>query len=240
MNQLDPIGRARRAVRCLSLAIVALAAPAAHAGAGHPTPEEVAWLASASDLALSPDGHTLVYALAQARFDPAAKPADGDTRAGWTRERQLWLLDLDGGGSRQLTFGADEAGGPRWSPDGRTIAFLRDHEGKAALQTLSLDGGEAETVTLGALEPTAVRWSPDGRSLAFTAEVPRTQAEKDAAWRDGGVERWGEDARPSAIYVVVRAGGAPRPGSPGSGDRVAFGWSPHGGRVAGLTAPASD
>ena len=70
--------------------------------------------------------------------------------------------------------------------------------------------------------------------------MPRTQAEKDAAWRDGGVERWGEDARPSAIYVVARAGGAPRRVSQGSEHVVAFEWSPDGSRFALLTAPSSD
>src|SRR5262245_7987237 len=204
------------------------AAPAYAAAVSHPTPEDVTTLAAPSDLVLSPDGRSVVYVLQTARHDPSAKPADDDQKAGWTREQQLWVLDVAGGRPRQFTFGPDRASAPRWSPDGRAIAFLRRHEGKATLQLLRLDGGEAETVDTGKFEPTACRWSPDGKTLAFTAEVPLAQADKDERWRTGGVERWDEEWRPEALYVVSRDGGTPRRVSQSSEHVAAFEWSPDG------------
>lgn len=106
--------------------------------------------------ALSPDGTRTAYVL---RTADAEK--DGNPRA-------IWLTGEDG--ARRLTTGdADTA--PAWSPDGRSLAFLRAKDGPAQLWLLPADGGEPEQLTelpLGAGEP---HWSPDGRKIAFAAPV---------------------------------------------------------------------
>src|SRR5512142_928911 len=101
-----------------ALLAVALLAGTVHAGAPRPTPEDAAALSSASDLRLSPDGRTVVYALSTHVLDPAAKPAEDDHDAGWTNRRQLWLADLATGATRSLTTAKERARSPRWSPDG--------------------------------------------------------------------------------------------------------------------------
>ncbi|HXO40462.1 MAG TPA: hypothetical protein VN999_03370, partial [Thermoanaerobaculia bacterium] len=94
-------------------------------------------------------------------------------------ETALWIVDADaatatgagaGAGPRPLTAGPRDSA-PRWSPDGRRLAFLR-HAGKGdQLFVLPLDGGEARQLTDlpgGAKSPA---WSPDGRTLAFLSET---------------------------------------------------------------------
>src|SRR5437870_2008480 len=63
----------------------------------------------------------------------------------------LWIVSTNGGAARQLTAGPRD-GGPRWSPDGKTLAFIRSAEknGKQhppQVNLLSLNGVEAHQPT---------------------------------------------------------------------------------------------
>src|SRR6058998_975442 len=79
------------------------------------------------DPQLSQDGSHLLYMLSQT-----------DWKAG-IRTYHIWRQDIGAGAPVQLTFGESGEGSPRWSPDGKTILFLRG--GQAYL--LPSDGGEA-------------------------------------------------------------------------------------------------
>src|SRR5207342_2826744 len=73
---------------------------------------------------------------------------------------------------RRLTSGTRDTG-PRWSPDGTRIAFLRavEKDGKAQpaqIYVLAMDGGEAQALTDGATAAGGPAWSPDGTRIAFT------------------------------------------------------------------------
>jgi dipeptidyl aminopeptidase/acylaminoacyl peptidase len=94
----------------------------------------------------------------------------------------LWLVPLDGGESRQLTFGRQRDMRPRVSPDGARIAFTRSlpkdrhHHAEhvrrhTRLLVLDLRGGEPVEPSLGDLDVGEIAWSPDGTRLAFTAEA---------------------------------------------------------------------
>jgi len=85
----------------------------------------------------------------------------------------LWTVPTNGGAARQLTSGPRDAS-PRWSPDGKTLAFIRSAEKEGRPQPpqiylLSLEGGEARPlidVTRGA---GGFEWSPDGKTIAFSS-----------------------------------------------------------------------
>src|SRR5579859_1302374 len=124
------------------------------------TPGDFWALRFITEIRLSPDGGLLAYVL-----------RSSDREANETRSA-IWLLDTATGQSRRLTSGEKRDTSPRWSPDGRTLAFISDREGETAqLYTLALAGGEAQRRTLtrrGAGEPF---WAPDGAWIGFTAET---------------------------------------------------------------------
>src|SRR6185436_6218399 len=123
------------------------------------------WIA---DPQISPDGSRVAYVRVWVnqkadRYDSA-----------------LWIVPTSGGPARQLTSGPRD-GGPRWSPDGKTLAFIRSSEkdGKPQPQQiylLSFDGGEAQQLTDSPRSPGGFEWSPDGKTIAF---VSREDASKE-------------------------------------------------------------
>jgi len=234
-----PVRRLRGGFALPTISALCLLAttPAAQAVAHRPTAEELVMLASPGDLALSSDGRWGAFTLAQATRDSAAKPSADDTNGGWKRTRQVVLLDLASHATRALTSGDDRAGSPRFSPDGRALAFTR----KGALWLLPLGGGEARKIDTGKLEPDAYRFSPDGKSIAFTASPERTESEIAAAWRAGGAFEWDAQWRPERIWVLPVEGEAtPRAASPETLNVSDFEWSPDGRRFAALTTRSSD
>jgi Tol biopolymer transport system component len=58
-------------------------------------------------------------------------------------QSQLWILNTDGTSApSQITFAKEGASQPAWSPDGNTLAFVRNADGKPQVFLLSLSGGE--------------------------------------------------------------------------------------------------
>jgi dipeptidyl aminopeptidase/acylaminoacyl peptidase len=85
----------------------------------------------------------------------------------------LWIVPSNGGEARQLTSGPRDSG-PRWSPDGKTLAFTRSAEKDGRPQPpqiylLSLEGGEARPVTEVPRGAGGFEWSPDGKTIAFSS-----------------------------------------------------------------------
>lgn len=86
-------------------------------------------------------------------------------------ETSLWRVATHGGEARRLTSAKGDSS-PRWSPDGKYLAFLRvvEKDGKprpAQLFVLPMDGGEARQLTTlpkGVAQPA---WSKDGKTIAF-------------------------------------------------------------------------
>jgi dipeptidyl aminopeptidase/acylaminoacyl peptidase len=103
-----------------------------------------------SDPALRPDGGAVAYTLTTA--DPEADE----------NRTEIWLAAPEAE-PRRLARGS----APRWSPDGRTLAFLRPVDGKPQLHLLPMDGGEPRRLTSAPLGAGAAVWSPDGTRVAF-------------------------------------------------------------------------
>ena len=107
---------------------------------------------------LSPDGKWVAYTVATPDMD-----ANRDVT-------NLWMAPVTGGDAIQLTrTGKDSS--PKWSPDGRSIAFLSARSGASQVYLLSMDGGEAHPLTKPSTGADFVKWSPDGKTIAFTSSV---------------------------------------------------------------------
>jgi eukaryotic-like serine/threonine-protein kinase len=80
----------------------------------------------------------------------------------------LWQSRTDGGDKHQLTFPPMWAGLPRWSPDGKQIAFSGGPLGKAPqVFLIPSTGGDPEQLTSGDIASGDATWSPDGNSLVY-------------------------------------------------------------------------
>ena len=159
-----------------------------------PRPADLSRLRIPTDPRLSPDGRLAVVTL-----KTVAPLHDGYRTA-------LWAVPTDGGPARQLTLGARHDRHPRFSPDGRTLAFLSDRrpiveeepdrpadaadrEDGTQVHLLPLDGGEARRLTDLPRGVDGFAWAPDGRSLVvLTASRGTTHAE-DARRRGKAARR---------------------------------------------------
>jgi dipeptidyl aminopeptidase/acylaminoacyl peptidase len=139
---------------------------AAGAAAQPLAPEQTLDRRGVGELAFSPDGTRVAFTVTE--------PPKGEAR-----HRNIWLLEVESGRVRQLTFSSKSDSSPRWAPDGGSIAFLSDRAGeKAQLYRLPLSGGEAERLTDRKDEVTAFRWAPDGSRIALLMSEPKPEAQE--------------------------------------------------------------
>ncbi|MGB5625785.1 MAG: CehA/McbA family metallohydrolase [Woeseiaceae bacterium] len=104
--------------------------------------------------------------LSSGPVDPA--PAPDDKTIAFASQGWLWLLDLDSGVARQLTNSAALDGRPRWSPDGKRLAFIRDDGLDTSIVIRDLDGGNEQVLNSPAIELDP-EFSADGKLLYYTS-----------------------------------------------------------------------
>ncbi len=182
-------------------------------------------LAVPSQPALSPDGARVIYAL---RTLDAGEDQNVD---------QLWTVPTTGGAPRRLTTGHADTS-PVWSPDGSSIAFVRDGQ----LHVLATDGGEPEPVTDLPLGAGAPAWSPDGARLAFAAPVDpgaggplvadRLDYQADGSGMFGAVR--------NQVHLVDLASGECKQLTHGTEHAGSPVWSPDGTTIAFTRAEGDD
>jgi dipeptidyl aminopeptidase/acylaminoacyl peptidase len=198
-------------------------------------PEDVYALTSCGDPRLSPDGRLVAYVVGRIDKDENAYRS------------AIWLAPVDGSEEpRQLTSGVRRDGSPRWSPDGRWLAFVSNRDGeedkaKAQLYVMPTNGGDPRRLTDGDESVESIAWSPESSRIAFARRV------RDAAYEEEDDRKraprrftrvfykldsvgWVGDRR-KHLFVVGIDGGNARQLTDGDCENDSPAWSPDGKRL---------
>ena len=213
------------------------------------TPEDVLGFKNVEDAQISPDGSLVAFVVGDS-FKVESK---------WPKST-IWLVGTAGGEPRQITSGPRTDSLPRWSPDGKQLAFLSDRlvDGQRQVFVMSRDGGEALPLTnIDGAIPTprglnALQWSPDGGSLAFLMEDPETDDErKKREAKDDAIafEQHPKFVRIWVVDVPLTPGPSPRDGARGESQSKSlrcvspdnlqiweFGWHPNSRELAAVVS----
>jgi dipeptidyl aminopeptidase/acylaminoacyl peptidase len=169
----------------VALAIVAICgSDSFNAQARRPLqPDDIFALKSVGDPRISPDGAWVAYTVTS--LDKKEDSSDTD----------VYMVAASGGAPVRLTSSKKPENGPRWSPDGRYLAFISARDGKKP-QVFLLDrrGGDAQPLTEYKTGASAIAWSPDSTKLALLVSDP------DPNDPEGADEK---DKKPKP-YVITR------------------------------------
>jgi len=175
-----------------------------------------------SDPQISPDGERIAFTLR-----PVSKEKEHP-------ESAIWVVSFAGGEPRQFTAGQWDDEEPRWSPDGRRLAFLSDRaeRGKKSVYIMPADGGEARRVFDQQGDMEQLSWSPDGRFLAVLFTDPETEEEKKRKEERDDARVWDTDYKYQRLWVIDVEAGTAKAVSPEGRQVWTYAWSPDGERLA--------
>ena len=204
------------------------------------TPEDVLSIRELYEVRLSPDGRRVAFTVTEPN-DPN-KPRE-------PRASNIWVVRTDGlEPPRPLIPGLKNAEAPRWSPDGRALAFLSDGgdaggaDADKSTQVYLLRDGETKAVRLTSA-PSGVEqyeWSPDGRMVAFVTRDQPTEEERErAAAGDDAVVQPARNVGYSRLWVASPSGGKAAQVTKQNFEIREVAWSPAGDELALIVAPSS-
>ena len=139
-----------------------------------------------------------VQGLASAREAKLVRYPDyHDGKVAFAYLGDIWTADEDGKNIQRLTVHTARDIHPRFSPDGRSIAFSSDREGNMDVYLIPTAGGAVKRLTIHSADDTVLDWTPDGKGVLFASQR-------------------GEDFM-GKLYVVSIDGGLPRDAGPDMG-----------------------
>src|SRR5438552_5853088 len=95
------------------------------------------------------------------------RPAVSKTQIVFSFAGDLWAVGREGGEAKRLTSGIGIETDPKFSPDGRWVAFTGDYAGNPDVYVVSAEGGVPRQLTYHPGPDVVVGWTPDGRSILF-------------------------------------------------------------------------
>ena len=115
-----------------------------------------------------------------------------DGRIAFTYQDDIWAADPDGSNARRLTAHVGRNFGPKFSPDGKWIAFTSNRTGNNDVFVIPSMGGEPRQLTFYSGDDQALYWAPDGKSIIISSNR-------------------GPNAFGSPLYLLPLDGGPPAP-----------------------------
>ncbi|MGH9728594.1 MAG: S9 family peptidase, partial [Candidatus Acidiferrales bacterium] len=188
------------------------------------TPEQALNLRRISDLRFSPDGARLVFTVNE-------PPKDTEN------PRHIWIMDVATRQVRQYTFSGKSDDSPRWSPDGKFLAFLSNRDQFRQIYLMSSNGGDAYAITEGKRNIGSFEWSPDGKKIAFVAPDEPTAAEQKKEKDKDDAVVVDHDDKHSRIWIFDMGTKKSRALTAANWEVHEAQWTPHG---DGLIVSATD
>lgn len=198
------------------------------------TPEDTYRIRAITEVEVAPDGRTVVYAV-----ETADEAANVYTHA-------LWETTLDGGEPRRLTPEGLDAERPRFSPDGRWIAFVGTEDAAPQLWVLRTGTRRVRRVTAFDEGIGEFSWAPDAKRVVVTRTDPSPRGPDDGApivVTRTLIQRDGEgflDDRRAHLWIVRLDGGTATRLTSGRWDAAQPAWSPDGRSIAFVANRAPD
>lgn len=190
---------------------------------GRITPDDLLSFKSVSDAQFSPDGTRVAFVLGDSYKFESANP-----------KSRIWMVSVQDLSLRPLSSGNRTDNLPRWSPDGKTLAFASDRleDGQKQIYLLPVEGGEAQKLTdIRGPIPTprglnSLQWSPDGKLLAFLKEDEQSAEERFRHEQKDDAIEFEKHPKYVRLWVVDVGSGKARCVSPGGLQIWEFAWSP--------------
>ncbi|MCB0492873.1 MAG: S9 family peptidase [Cyclobacteriaceae bacterium] len=133
------------------------------------TAEKIMQYKNITETNISPDGKYIAYVV-------RVPVMEGEKSE---YNNQIWVAATDGAFNLQYTRGEKSSSSPRFSPDGKQIAFLSNRQGdKNQVFTMRLMGGEPEQITDTKTSVATFKWSPDGARIAYLMKDPDNEEEE--------------------------------------------------------------
>jgi tricorn protease len=127
----------------------------------------------------------------------------------------IWIVPKTGGIANRVTSSTGEESFPRFSPDGKTLAFSATYDGNTDVYTIPVAGGIPVRLTWYSGPDRVIDWHPDGKRILF------------ASARESGTQRYNQ------LYLVSSKGGLPEKLPLPYGELASF--SPDGNEIAYVT-----
>ncbi len=145
----------KRFLVAIGLSVIVFASFANAQPSGHYSVEDLLKIRRVGDPQVSPDGKRVAFTIGDVNFDANRTVT------------QIYIMSSAGGDMKQLTSGAGSSSTPRWSPDGRKIAYVTGDQ----VWVMEPDGSNKEQVTKISTGAGGPVWSPDGNWIAFVSDV---------------------------------------------------------------------
>jgi dipeptidyl aminopeptidase/acylaminoacyl peptidase len=177
------------------------------------------------DVRISPNGEDVLYVISEPDLTNSVYHTN------------VWTVSTHGGDPVQLTKRTKKNDSPRWSPDGKTVAFLSDRSGKPQIWLIASTGGKARKLTDVPGGVKDLEWAPDGKSIAYRATDAETPAQAKRKKTKDDVVLIDRHWKMDCLHVTDLTGKKTRRLTKGEFHVADFSWSPDSSHLAYTVQP---